>query len=315
MLNNLLFCLNAVIPIFLMMILGAIFMKKKVFDEGFVNKLNSFVFKISLPVLVFIDMGKSDFHDIWDGKFVVFCFFATLASIILAWIVSLFIRDRGTQGEFIQVSYRSSAAIMGIALVVNLYGSAGMTPLMILGSVPLYNMVAVIILSLFREDNGPLDKALIIKTGKNVLKNPIIWGVFAGLFWSVTGIEMPKIMDTSLTYVGRLATPLGLMALGAAFDIRKARESAALAGLATFIKLIGLGLIFVPVAIFFGYTGNKLVAVLIMCCSPTTVSSYIMAKNMGHDGTLTSSTVMLTTAFSAFTLTVWLFVLKTMGVI
>ena len=315
MLNNLIFCLDAVIPIFMMMILGAIFMKTKIFDDVFVNRLNSFVFKISLPVLVFMDMGKSDFHDIWDGKFVVFCFVATLLSIALVWIMSFFIKDCGTQGEFIQVAYRSSAAIMGIALVVNLYGSAGMTPLMILGSVPLYNMVAVIILSLFREYNGPVDRNLIFGTAVNVLKNPIIWGVFAGLFWSMTGIEMPKVMDTSLTYIGRLATPLGLMALGAAFDIKKARESAALAGLATFMKLIGLGLIFVPVAILLGYTGNRLVAVLIMCCSPTTVSCYIMAKNMGHDGTLTSSTVMLTTGFSAFTLTAWLFVLKTLGVI
>lgn len=181
MLDNLIFCLNAVIPIFLMMILGAFFMKIKVFDEAFVNRLNSFVFKVSLPVLVFYDMSRSDFHDIWDGKFVIFCFVATVASICLTWGISFFIKNRGERGEFIQVAYRSSAAIMGIALVVNLYGSAGMTPLMILGSVPLYNVIAVTVLSLFNDENGPLDRALIIQTAGNVLKNPIIWGVFAGL--------------------------------------------------------------------------------------------------------------------------------------
>ncbi len=315
MLDNLIFCLNAVIPIFLMMILGAFFMKIKVFDEAFVNRLNSFVFKVSLPVLVFYDMSRSDFHDIWDGKFVIFCFVATVASICLTWGISFFIKNRGERGEFIQVAYRSSAAIMGIALVVNLYGSAGMTPLMILGSVPLYNVIAVTVLSLFNEENGSLDRALIIQTAGNVLKNPIIWGVFAGLAWSVADINTPQILDTSFSYVARLATPLGLMALGASFDIKKARESVTLAGLASFIKLIGLGMIIIPIAISLGYADDKLVAVLIMCCSPTTVSCYIMAKNMGHDGTLTSSTVMMTTACSAFTLTAWLFILKTIGVI
>lgn len=315
MINNLLFCLDAVIPIFLMMVLGGIFMKMKIFDEGFVSKMNSFVFKVALPVLIFHDMSEGDFHDIWDGKFVLFCFFATLASIGLVWVLSGFIKSQGQRGEFIQASYRSSASIMGIALVVNLYGSAGMTPLMILGAVPLYNIFAVIVLSFFRDDHGPVDKALIIKTTKNVLKNPIIWGVFLGLAWSVIDVKMPVILDTSLSYVGRLATPMGLMALGATFDIKKARESIGLAGISTFIKLVGLGLIFVPIAMHLGYLDDKLVAVLIMCVSPTTISCYVMAKSMDHDAVLTSSVVMLTTAFSAFTLTFWLFALKSVGVI
>jgi len=52
-----------------------------------------------------------------------------------------------------------------------------------------------------------------------------------------------------------------------------------------------------------------------MLGSATTVSSYVMAKNMGHEGVLTASTVMLTTMFSAFTLTGWLYILKTLGIV
>lgn len=313
MINNLIFCLNAIVPIFLMMILGMIFMKTNIFTEDFVKKMNAFVFKIALPVLVFYDLCKEDFYNIWDTKFVLFCFFATLASIGLVSLLSHIIKDRGEQGEFIQVAYRSSAAILGVALVQNLYGSAGMTPLMIIGSVPLYNIFAVVVLSLYSQEKKPLDKELVRKTAINVLKNPIIWGVFAGLAWSVLKVPMPQFLDTTTNYIARVATPLGLMAMGATFDINKARQSIGFAGLGAFMKLIGLGLIFVPVAIAMGFTGTKLAAILIMCCSPTTVSCFVMAKNLGHDGTLTTSTVMLTTLFSAFTLTVWLFALKTMG--
>ncbi|MCI7327430.1 MAG: hypothetical protein MR537_07340, partial [Clostridiales bacterium] len=111
------------------------------------------------------------------------------------------------------------------------------------------------------------------------------------------------------------ATPLGIMAMGASFNLKKALSGIRTAGLGAFIKLIGLGLIFVPLAVTLGFRQDRLVAILIMCCSCSTVSCYVMAREMGHEGTLTSSTVMLTTFFSAFTLTGWLFVLKTLGLL
>ncbi len=117
------------------MILGLVFMKLHIFDEVFVKKMNAFVFKIALPVLVFYDLCKEDFYAVWDTRYVLYCFFATLLSIGLVTALSFCLRDKSVQGEFIQVAYRSSAAIMGVALIQNLYGDAGMTPLMIIGSV------------------------------------------------------------------------------------------------------------------------------------------------------------------------------------
>jgi hypothetical protein len=315
MLANLLFCLNATIPLFLLLVLGMVFTKFKIFDEVFVAKLNSFVFQIALPVLVFYDLCREDFYSLWDGRFVLFCFIATALSIALTAAIAFLLPDKSTRGEFIQAAYRSSAAILGIALIQNLYGSSGMAPLMIIGSVPLYNIMAVVVLSFFQPAHGTLDKKRLASAGIGILKNPILWGVLLGLFWALLNLPMPQILDRTLENIGRLATPLGLLSMGAAFDIKKAMKSAKSAGLAAFIKLIGLGLIFVPIAVFMGFTGNKLVSILIMCCSSTTVSSYIMAKNMGHEGTLTSSTIMLTTFFLAFTLTGWLFVLKTLGLL
>ena len=52
-----------------------------------------------------------------------------------------------------------------------------------------------------------------------------------------------------------------------------------------------------------------------MLGAPTTVSCYIMAKNMGHEGTLTSSVVVATTFLSSVTITLWLFVLRSFGLI
>ncbi|MGF6375966.1 putative permease [Clostridiales Family XIII bacterium PM5-7] len=313
MLTNLIFCLNATIPVFIMLLLGAAFMHFGIFDDTFVKKLNQFVFKIALPVLVFYDLAKEDFYQVWDTKYVLFCFGATAISILLTMAISLLLKDKSLQGEFIQVAYRSSAAILGITLVQNIYGHSGMTPLMIIGSVPLYNIMAVIVLAWFKPNREKLSKPLLVNTGKNILTNPIILGILVGLVWSMLQIPMAPVLDKSIESVARLASPLGLMAMGASLNYKKAATSIGAAGTATLIKLIGLGLIFVPLAIALGFRQEKLVAALIMCCSPTTVSCYIMAKNMGHDGTLTSSTVVLTTLLSAFTLTGWLFGLKSLG--
>ena len=105
------------------------------------------------------------------------------------------------------------------------------------------------------------------------------------------------------------------MAMGAMFDIHKALGKAKPAVTATFIKLIGLCAIFLPIAVLLGFRNEELLAILVMLGSGTTVACYVMSRNMGHEGVLTSSVVMLTTLFSSFTVTGWLYILKTLGLI
>jgi len=313
--NNLVFALNATMPVFFMMVLGYILKQLKWIDEEFAGKINSFVFHVPLPVLVFKDLATVDFTEVWDTKFVAFCFVATLISILLAAGISFLWQDKSIQGEFVQASYRSSAAILGIAFIQNIYGNAGMGPLMVVASVPLYNVAAVLILTLLGKEHKKMDKVLLIKTLKGIITNPIIIGIVLGFAWSLLRIPMSAIMEKTVTNVANIATPLGLMAMGAAFDWKKAFAKMKPALTAVMIKLAGFVLIFLPIAIKMGFREEKLVALLVMLGSATTISCYVMAKNMGHEGTLTSSVIMLTTLFCAFTLTGWLFVLRSIGLI
>ena len=313
--ENLIFSLNATVPIFLLMILGLLFHKIGWIDDVFAQKMNKFVFVVPLPVLVFSDLATVDFHEVWNMKFVLFCFLATFLSITLVSFMSLWLKERALRGEFIQASYRSSAALLGIAFIQNIYGNAGMAPVMIIGSVPLYNIMAVLVLSLFKPGQSGLDKAVLKRTAKGIVTNPIILGIVAGLLWSALGLKMPHIMQKTVTNIGGVATPMGLMAMGATFDIKKAFAKVKPAAVATFMKLIGLAAIFLPIAIMLGFRREELVAILVMLGSATTVSCFVMAKNMGHEGVLSSSVVMLTTLFSAFTLTGWLYILKSMNFI
>ena len=313
--ENLIFSLNATVPVFLMMVIGLVLRRVGLFSEEFAAKVNKFVFQIPMPFLVFADLATVDFAEAWNTKFVLFCFFVTVASIAIAAGVSCLWKDKSIQGEFIQAAYRSSAALLGIAFITNIYGNAGMAPLMIIGSVPLYNIMAVVVLSFFRPGHNHLDRELLRDTAKGVATNPIIIGILAGLLWSGLKIPMPVILEKTVTSIGNIASPLGLMAMGATFDIRKAFGKAKPAAVAAGIKLVGFAALFLPLAVWMGFRNEELVAILIMLTSATTVSAYVMARNMGHEGVLTSSVVMLTTLFSAFTITFWIWLLRSLGLI
>lgn len=313
--ENLMFSLNATMPIFLMMVLGYALHQISWLDTDFAGKLNKFVFLVPLPVNLFVQVSGLDIRAAWDTKFVMFCFAATFLSVGIAAIGSLLIHDHAERGEFVQAAYRSSASLIGVAFIENIYGTAGMAPLMIIGAVPLYNVMAVVALSLTDPENTGLDKKTLLKTMRGIVTNPIIIGILVGLLWSLLRIPQPKILMTTCSKVGALGTPLGLMAMGAMFDFKKAFGKLGPSLGAAFLKLIGFNMVFLPMAIALGFREEKLIAILVMLGSATTVSCYVMARNMHHEGTLTSSVVMLTTLFSAFSLTFWLWLVKTMGLI
>lgn len=311
--ENLIFSLNATVPVFFMMVLGILLKKIGWIHESFASQLNRFVFLVPLPVLLFQDIATVDFHKAWNFPFVAFCFVATLLSVTIAAFISCALTQKSIRAEFVQATYRSSAALLGVALIQNIYGHSTMGPLMIIGSVPLYNIFAVIILSFGQSQK--LDLRLLKKTCLGILTNPIIIGIVVGVIWSLCQLSMPVILSKSVSYIANMATPLGLIAMGASFELEKAISQMKPACIAAFFKLIGFCAIFLPLAILFGFRNEELVAILVMLGSASTVTCFVMAKNMGYTGVLSSNVVMLTTLLSGFTLTFWIWVLKILAFI
>ncbi len=312
--ENLIFSLNATVPVFMMMVFGWFVKKVHLLDEHSTAQINKFVFRTLLPALLFMDLSTADFRAVWDTRFVVFCITATLISVGIAFLYSFLNSDKSERGEIIQASYRSSAAILGIAFVKNIYGEASMAALMIVGTVPIYNIIAVIALSLTSPDkkNAKSGKAIFLNTLKGIVTNPIILGIAAGIIWSLLKIPQPVILSKSVSYLANMATPLSLIALGASFKFEDAKGKLPITLGIVFIKLVLFCGIFLPIAVKFGFRDEKLIAILVMLGSATTGSCFVMSKNFGHKGTITAFAVMLTTLCSAFTLTTWLFILKSL---
>ena len=123
--EHLIFALNATVPIFCLVLLGMAFRMTGILNRDFADRINHFVFNISLPAVLWRDLSGADFLKVWDGKFIGFCFMATTASILIAAAASMFLKKKEIRGEFIQASYRSSAALLGIAFVQNIYFESG----------------------------------------------------------------------------------------------------------------------------------------------------------------------------------------------
>lgn len=312
--SNLIYSINATLPIFLLIILGKVLKTTKIINDEFTKTADRYVFRIALPALLFSDLTENNVGSAFDGKYVLFCFSVTIFSIAVLWgLTEKFMKNEEQKGAFIQGSYRSSAAILGLAFINNMYDSVGMAPLMIIGCVPLYNIFAVIILTL-KGDNGG-KKPNMKETFINVMKNPILLSILIALPFALLNLHFPSFVNKAIGSAANTATPLALISIGASFEGKKALKKMKPTLLASFIKLILLAGLFLPLAVFFGYRNQELMALLVMLGSPTTVSSYIMAKNTGNDGILTSSIIVLTTLLSSLTLTLWIFVLKSFGVL
>ena len=315
--ENFIYSVDATFPIFLVMVIGYILKQIGMLNDNFVTVANRFNFMVTLPFMLFRDISGVDIRAVFDIRYVLFCALVSTACFWIIWGgVKLFLKDQSMRGAFVQASFRSSAAVMGLAFIQNMYGSSAMGPLMIVSAVPLYNIFSVIVLTFEGAHSGEVDPKQKVKDACiNIAKNPIILGILAGLVVGLLGIDFPVIVDKTVNSVAQMATPLALITIGAGFEGRKALAKIRPTIAASMIKLVIQPLIFLPVAAWMGFRGEQMIAILIMLASPTTPSCYIMAKNMDNDGVLTASVIVMTTLLAAFTLTGWIFILKTVGLI
>lgn len=313
--DNLIFCLNATVPIFAIILLGRALRGRHFFAERTLADLDRLVFKVLLPVLLFRDIAAGRITEQFDAKFFFFCAGTTVLYFFAIWLgAARLLPDKSMVGAFTQGAFRGSQAVLGVAFVQNLYGNAGLVPLMIVATVPLYNIFSVLVLTV-TAPKAEQHHGVAARTLGGILTNPIILGILAGLPFSLLQIDFPPMLSKGLDLLAGCATPLALLSIGAGFEGAKALRKLGPTCAAVCIKLAVLPLLFLPLAAALGFSGQAMVALVILYGAPSTVSGYVMCKNMGGDHVLSSSIIVLSTALSAVTLTVTLFLLRTAGLI
>ena len=319
--DNLLYSLNCVVPLFAVIGLGVLLRRLGVLNEGFVDAGTKLGFRVALPCLLFTQVAEADLTRAIDPKL---CWF-TIVSValvtgLLCLITPRLVKSRAACGALVQGIFRGNFAILGIPLAINMFGTEGAAPtaLLLPVTVPLYNILAVLVLSLFAPEDGAAGGSArkVPGFGKvllGIVTNPLIIGIALAMPLSLLRVELPEMVSRTLDSVASLATPVALLCLGAQFDWKNARQNLRLTIPAALVKQALIPAVMLTAAALFGFRDGELGALFIVFMAPSSVSSYIMAKNMRSDAQLAAQMILWTTLLSMFTMFLGIYILRSLG--
>lgn len=311
MLSNFVVSLEAVLPMFIMLAVGMGVKRFRLLTETELRHLNKMIFVVFFPPMMFTNLYGTDIEEAVDWRLMIF----GIASVAVIYGVSTLAvlhmeKDPRSRGAMIQAIYRSNFVIMGIPIAVNMYGHGNLavTAMMVAVIVPIYNVLAVVTLEVFR--GGTLDFAGILK---KVLTNPLILGAAAGLLSILTGLKLPAVLEDVVGDMASVATPLALVILGASIDFKSIRKCGRNLVVCVTARLVIVPAIGLTAAALLGFRDIAFVTLIAMFAAPTAVSSFTMAQSMDSDGQLAGNCVIFSTAFACFTMFLWIFLFKNLG--
>lgn len=309
--NSFTVCVNAVLPLFLVMGLGYIARCTGAISRTDVPKINKWAFRFFMPVMLFYNIYTSDLSAAVQPKLIAYtaACLLVLYGLSFAYVMATEKCDN-MRGVMIQGIYRSNFVIMGIPLAAQLVEGADLGPVVILVAVviPIFNVLAVITLEIFNGTKPSVGKMLL-----DVLKNPLIIGIAAGIVVQLIGLELPEAVESAANMIGKAASPLMLFLLGAFFEFKGIGTYKKQLATVCIGRLIVVPAIFLTVSVLCGIRGVELAAMIAIFGSPTAISSFTMTQQMGGDSALAGDIVVFTSALSCVTMFAWALALKSLG--
>ena len=326
--EHLQFTLNAILPILLPVLLGYFLARIRFVSKDFFGVCNKVVFNVFLPVLLFKNLYQTNLKDI-NWSFVGFASLAILILFFIGIIVVMFIPDKKQKGVMLQAAFRSNYAIIGIPLAMSLGGSEAEAAATIVAAatVPLFNILAVIALSIYDKEDG--NKISIKSILKKIITNPLIIGVFSGIVFCLLSMVIVELggnvnafLNNEVTFIPKtissianLATPLALIALGGRFEFKAVKALWKQLTISCTLRLVITPAVFLSVAYLLGFKSVEDFAILIaLFATPIAVSSAPMAAQMGQDEELAGQIVVWTSALSAISLFIIILICSGIGI-
>ncbi len=310
--DNLILSFTVIMPIFIMMVLGYGLKEVKIFDIETIKKLNKAIFKMFLPALIFYNVYTSEIAEVFNLQLILYSIISIIIVTAIAFVVIMFLeKENAKRGVLIQGIFRSNFAIFGVPLSISLYGDSiiGTASVMIAIIVPVFNILAVVVLETFRS--GTINFKNIIK---GIITNPLIIASVLGLLALFLNVNFPDFIDNTIRDISKVSTPLALIALGGSIDFKKVKSNIKQLIIGITGKLIVAPALILTGGILLGFRGPELAILISLSASPVAVSSFTMAQQMGGDTDLAAQLQMFGTAICIFTVFLWIFALKQLGV-
>ena len=311
--QNLIFSINIILPLFLLMALGYGLKHLGMFDTNSLKVMNSLAFKALLPALVFNNIYQTDPNSHFDSRVILFAAVTVVVIFGLFTVITVVLtKENPRRAALIQGIGRSNSIIFSLPIVTSIYGpdKAGIAALVVGTVVPIYNALSVVVLSVFSHRKvRPVSLIL------NVMKNPLILGSLGGIMAMNAGLQLPGAIEKTIDDLAKAATPLAILALGGSFNFSAVRGNQRAIAYGVFSKLVVIPALFVPLSVLMGFRGPELVTLMIMYAAPAAVSTYTMAQQMDADDVLAGQLVIFGSAFSVLTIFFWIYGLRTLGLI
>ncbi|MBR5468248.1 MAG: AEC family transporter [Firmicutes bacterium] len=311
--NNFLIAFNAVAPLASYILIGIFIKRLNLVEDDFLGKLNRLLFKCFYPVIVFSNIYTSDFSQSADVKLIAYLtVFSVTLTATLCFVVPKFIRSRATCGAFIQGTFRSNIILFGLPLTISIFGdgNAGMMSVATAFIIPLYNVLAVVVLEYFGGQTTNISALL-----KNIAKNPLIIGAIIGILYNLFKLPAPALMQSIVKNISNSTTTFALIVLGASLRFSSLARNLKYIAVCLFLRLIAVPAAAVLIAYFIGLEDMQLFTVLIIAATPVATSSYTMAHSMNSDHELAAQLVAISTVLSVFTIFSWIMLFFTLGLI
>lgn len=309
--QNLILSFNAVIPLFLMMMLGYAIKRSGIARKNDFDMINKLVFRIFLPVQLFYNVYTTSSIRTFDSSIVLFILLGELVIFALGYLfVKFAIKDSRKRAPVFQGFFRSNFAILGIPIINSVCGDnvTGLTYLMVAIVVPLFNVLAVLCFELLNTNKGNISvKSLLM----GVITNPLIIGCFLGLMFFLLKIKLPFVLEKAVGDVSKVATPLAIVAIGGSFAFKSIKNCIKEVFITVLSRLLLIPLFAVTLAIILGFRGEGLACILIVFGGPIAISSFAMAQQMGCDEDVAANVVVFSSLFCILTLFCWIFALNT----
>jgi predicted permease len=325
--NSFLFAISAVAPIMIMVAIGYLLKKIKLANADIAKALNRLVFRVFLPCMLFLNVYKMDSIGEIDLGYVAYALTVLLVIFVLGIpCVMLVTKPGARRGVLLQAVFRSNYALIGIPLAQSRFGEQGLAiaTLLSAAAIPMFNILAVISLSVFGDEQRVNVKKILL----GIIKNPLILSVLAGvgalgirLLFVRAGISFRladiKPVYTVLGYLSNLATPLALLVLGIQFEFSAVKEMKKEIVFGTLARTVIAPTLAIGVAyVMFReqFDGAHFAAFVAMFATPVAVSSVPMAQEMKGDAALAGQLVVWTTLASALSVFIASWLLKLAGV-
>lgn len=319
MLSTLLYCFNAVAPVFVIIAIGRLLAAKGDLKDEFFAKLNRLVYLFLIPAVLFEGVYEADLYSCFDGKLILFlCVGAAVLFLICSVLAARLYPDKRIAGSFLQGCCKSNYNLLAIPILGNLLGEAGMGSIMMAAPFLafLYNLLGV--LAFYRFGYGENGKTGLRRAGQilwGVVKNPAILGVLLALPFPLLRIRLPLLLERSIGYIADMGTPVALVCIGAVLNLEKLRRCWRPALLSAVIKVVISTLLAEILAVAMGFRGHALAIITVAFAAPTAANSHATAQELGGDGDTAASNVLLTTVLSLLTIVVLMTVLLRMGLV